>query len=60
MVQGDLSRTFVWIRRNRRLARDFERNPTTVAASVRLAMIRIVLRRRAATRVMNSNFPYRL
>lgn len=33
--------------RNRRLARDFERYATTVAAFARLAMIRIMLRRLA-------------
>ena len=38
-----VERTFAWISRNRRLARD-----TTVAAFVRLAMIRIMLRRLAA------------
>ena len=31
--------------RNRRLARDFERYARTVAAFIRLAMIRIMLRR---------------
>jgi hypothetical protein len=40
-----VERTFAWISRNRRLARDFERYVTTVAAFVRLAMIRIMLRR---------------
>jgi transposase len=40
--------TFAWISRNRRLARDFERYATTVVAFVRLAMIRIMLRRLAA------------
>lgn len=44
-----VERTFAWISRNRRLARDFERYATTVAAFVRLAMIRIMLRRLAAT-----------
>ena len=39
-----VERTFAWISRNRRLARDFERYATTVAAFVRLAMIRIMLR----------------
>jgi hypothetical protein len=39
--------TFAWISRNRRLARDFERYPATVTAFVRLAMIRIMLRRLA-------------
>ena len=42
-----IQRTCVaWISRNRRLARDFERYATTVAAAfIRLAMIRIMLRR---------------
>ena len=44
-----VERTFAWISRNRRLARDFERYATTVAAFVRLAMIRIMLRRLAAS-----------
>src|SRR6516225_5537961 len=43
-----VERTFAWISRNRRLARDFERYATTVAAFVRLAKIRIMLRRLAA------------
>jgi transposase len=43
-----VERTFAWISRNRRLARDFERYATTVAAFARLAMIRIMLRRLAA------------
>ena len=34
-----VERTFAWISRNRRLARDFERYATTVAAFIRLAMI---------------------
>jgi hypothetical protein len=34
---------------NGRLARDFERYGTTVAAFVRLAMFRIILRRLATT-----------
>lgn len=41
------SRTFAWISRNRRLARDYERYARTVAAFIRLAMIRIMLRRLA-------------
>jgi site-specific DNA recombinase len=41
-------RTFAWISRNRRQVRDFERYATTVAAFIRLAMIRIMLRRLAA------------
>jgi putative transposase len=44
-----VERTLAWISRNRRLARDFERCATTVAAFVRLAMIRIMLKRLAAT-----------
>lgn len=40
-----VERSFAWISRNRRLARDFERYARTVAAFVRLAMIRIMLRR---------------
>jgi transposase len=40
-----VERTFAWISRNRRLARDFERYARTVAAFVRLAMIRIMLKR---------------
>ena len=42
-----VERTFAWISRNRRLARDFERYATTVSAFIRLAMIRIMLRRLA-------------
>lgn len=40
-----VERTLAWISRNRRLARDFERYATTVAAFIRLAMIRLMLRR---------------
>jgi transposase len=40
-----VERTFAWISRNRRLARDIERYAATVAAFVRLAMIRIVRKR---------------
>ena len=43
-----VERTFAWISRNRRLVRDFERYASTVVAFVRLAMIRIMLRRLAA------------
>ena len=53
-----VERTFTWISRNRRLARNFERYATTVAAFIRLAMIRIMLRRFAAKCLaMNPNFP---
>jgi putative transposase len=40
-----VERTLEWISRNRRLTRDFERYATTVAALVRLAMIRMMLKR---------------
>jgi len=40
-----VERTLAWISRFRRLARDFERYARTVAAFIRLAMIRIMLRR---------------
>jgi transposase len=40
-----VERTFAWISRNRRLARDFERYARTVAAFIHLAMIRFMLRR---------------
>ena len=42
-----VERTFAWISRNRRLARDYERYAMTVAAFIRLAMIRIMLKRLA-------------
>ncbi len=40
-----VERTLAWISRNRRLARDFERYARTVEAFVRLAMIRLMLKR---------------
>jgi transposase len=40
-----VERTLAWISRNRRLARDCERYARTVAAFIRLAMIRLMLRR---------------
>jgi putative transposase len=40
-----VERSFAWISRNRRLMRDFERYAATVAAFVRLAMIRLMLKR---------------
>jgi transposase len=42
-----VERTIGWISRNRRLARDFERHCRIAAAFVRIAMIRIMLRRLA-------------
>jgi transposase len=44
-----VERTLAWVSRNRRLARDFERHSRIAAAFVRIAMIRIMLRRLAAT-----------
>jgi transposase len=44
-----VERSIAWISRNRRLTRDFERHCRIAAAFVRLAMIRIMLRRLAAT-----------
>ena len=45
-----VERTFAWISRCRRLGRDFERHARTVVAFIRLAMIRLMLRRLTATR----------
>jgi transposase len=44
-----VERTLAWISRNRRLARDFENLARTAAALVRLAMIKIMLRRLVRT-----------
>ncbi len=43
-----VERTFAWLSRFRRLARDFERYARTVAAFIHLAMIRIMLKRLVA------------
>ena len=40
-----VERTLAWISRCRRLARDYERHARKAAAFVRLAMIRLMLRR---------------
>jgi transposase len=40
-----VERTFAWISRCRRLTKDFERYARTTIAFIRLAMIRIMLRR---------------
>jgi transposase len=40
-----VERTLAWISHSRRLVRDFERYARTAAAFIRLAMIRIMLRR---------------
>jgi transposase len=44
-----VERTLAWISRNRRLARDFENLARTAVALVRLAMIKLMLRRLAAS-----------
>ena len=44
-----VERTLAWISRNRRLSRDYERHTRIAVAFVKLAMIRIMLRRSAAT-----------
>jgi transposase len=46
-----VERTLAWISRNRRLMRDFERYGRTVAGFIRLAMIKIMLRRLARANV---------
>jgi transposase len=43
-----VERTLAWISRCRRLAKDFERHARKVAAFIRLAMIRLMLRRLTA------------
>src|SRR5688572_17848831 len=43
-----IERTFAWLTRNRRLARDYERLPQSSQAFIYLAMIRLGLRRLAA------------
>jgi transposase len=45
-----VERTLAWISRSHRLARDYERHARKAAAFVRLAMIRLMLRRLGATR----------
>jgi transposase len=42
-----VERTLAWISRNRRLLRDYERHTRKAAAFIRLAMMRIMLRRQA-------------
>ena len=48
-VQWSVERTLAWVSRNRRLARDHERHARKAAAFVSLAMIRLMLRRLAAS-----------
>lgn len=40
-----VERTFAWLIRHRRLARDYETDPKSSEAWIRLAMIRLMLRR---------------
>ena len=47
IVQGSVERTLAWINCCRRLVRDYERHARKAAAFVRLAMIRLMLRRAA-------------
>jgi hypothetical protein len=47
IVVALVDRTLIWISRNRRLCRDYERHTGKAAGFVRLAMIRIMLRRLA-------------
>ena len=44
-----VERSLAWISRNRRLARDYERHVRTAAAFIRLASIRLMLRRLTPT-----------
>jgi transposase len=44
-----VERTFAWISQCRRMARDYERHARKAEAFIRLAMIRIMLRRLTAT-----------
>jgi putative transposase len=46
--RGVVERTFAWLGRSRRLAKDYERSPRVREAWIRLAMIRLMLRRLAA------------
>jgi putative transposase len=43
-----VERTFAWLCRSRRLSKDYERSPRVSEAWIRLAMIRLMLRRLAA------------
>jgi hypothetical protein len=45
IVQGSVKRTFGWLGRCRRLAKDFEALTRTHLAFVQLAMIRLMMRR---------------
>ena len=59
---GSFERIFAWISNCRGLAEDFERHARKAAAFIRLATIRIMLRRLAANRNVPERFSglYRL
>ena len=42
-----VERTFGWLRRDRRLAKDYERKAQTSETLIKVAMIRLILRRLA-------------
>ncbi len=48
IVRRSVERTFAWLSRSRRLARDYERLPETGEAMIHAAMSRLMLRRVAA------------
>ena len=48
IVQGSIERTFAWLGRNRRLAKDYERLCETTETWIYLAMTKLMLRRLAA------------
>jgi DDE family transposase len=50
-----VERTFAWISRHRRQMRDFERYARSVAAFIRLATIRIMLRRLPGQRIQGES-----
>ncbi len=43
-----MERTFGWLRRDRRLAKDYERKVQTSETLIEVAMIRLILRRLAS------------
>ena len=54
-----VERTLAWISRCRRLARDYERHARKAAAFVRLAMVRLMLRRVVASNDQQAQSPSR-
>ncbi|MFC1459315.1 transposase [Microvirga arabica] len=47
IVQGSVERTFAWLTRNRRLAKDWERLSATTETWIYLAMCRLMTQRLA-------------